>query len=115
MKHYIKIWSLAFLTTIVVVGIIGCANQSAQRTAYNTIFTIEQTADATVDGYYTAVIKGTASTNGLANVSQKFNQLQAACTLAAATSQNGTNALASTQLIQELADLISFIGTLSNK
>lgn len=90
----------------------GC-NTTQQTAAFNTIFTVEQTATSTVDAYYALVIKGTIPTNSVPQVSKAFNELQAACTLAAATAENGTNALAPTQLQAELADLTSLIGSLT--
>ena len=90
---------------------VGC-NTTQQRTAYNTIFTVEQTADTAVDGYFALVIKGTVPTNSVPIVAQRFNQLQAACTLAAAASQAGTNAIASANLTAELVDLTAFIATI---
>ncbi|MDE2101570.1 MAG: hypothetical protein KGL39_30270 [Patescibacteria group bacterium] len=89
----------------------GC-NTPQQRIAYNTIFTVEQSASTAVDGYYSLVIRGTVSTNSVPEVSQKFNQLQAACTLAAATTESGTNAVAPAELTTELSDLLTFISTL---
>lgn len=94
-----------------VIILVGCTT-SQQRTGYNTIFSVEQTATTAVDGYYALVLKGVVTTNSVPMVSQKFNQLQAACTLAADTTQAGTNALASASLVQEETDLISLVNGL---
>jgi len=86
-----------------------------QRAEYNTIFAVEKTASAAYDGYVDMVIAGTLPTNDVPAVSLKFNQIQAACTLAAATSQAGTNAIAPAQLTAELVDLSAFIASLQTK
>ena len=84
----------------------GCASN---RTVYNTIFSVEQTATLSVDDYFTLVIKGTLTTNGVPTVSKGFNDLQSAAKLAAAASAAGTNALAPASLIIEAADLGALI------
>jgi hypothetical protein len=101
--------SLVLATTI-----IGCTT-SSQRTTYNTIFTVEQTASTAVDTYYSLVIKGTITTNNVPVVSKAFNDLQAAATLAATADQAGTNALAPASLILEASQLGSLITTLETK
>lgn len=93
---------------------IGCKSPP-DRIAYNTIASVEQTASVAVDGYYSLVIQGTVKTNGLPDVSLKFNQLQAAATVAANVGSAGTNSLAPAALVQELADLTAFISTLETK
>ena len=93
---------------------VGC-NTTQQRTAYNTIFSVEQTASLTVDGYYALVIKGVVTTNDVPQVSKIYNDIQASGTLAAAGSQFGTNALAPASLIAELSSLTSLITTITTK
>lgn len=97
-----------FLLAIVLVA--GC--KTPQRTAFNTIGALEQTANAAVDGYDTAVIKGLVSTNELPRISALFNQFQADAALAATVSQAGTNALAPASLAAELGNLTSVISTI---
>lgn len=109
MKRTLIILSLV-MATFVFCG--ASCNQNPQRTAYNSIFSVEQTAAAAVDGYYAAVIKGQARTNEVPNVSAAFNELQAACTLAASVDQAGTNAIAPAALTSELLQLTSLIATL---
>ena len=99
------------LITLCVIGLVGCTT-GTQRTGYNTIFSVEQTATTAVDGYYALVIKGVVTTNSVPMVSQRFNQLQMACTLAADATQAGTNALASATLMQEESDLINLVNAL---
>ena len=96
----------------------GCSlftGTTAQRTEYNTIFSVEQTASLTVDGYYALVIKGVVPTNDVPQVSHLFSDIQAAGTLAAAGSQNGTNALAPASLTAELSSLTTLITTITTK
>ena len=99
--------ALAFLSATFT----GC-NTASQRTAYNTIFTIEQTATVAVDDYYTLVLKGQLSTNGVPQVSKAYNDLQASVNLAIAVSQSGTNALAPANLVIEASKLGALISQL---
>ncbi|MDE2107302.1 MAG: hypothetical protein KGL39_59440 [Patescibacteria group bacterium] len=92
---------------------VAACSTTQQDTAYKTIATTETAASAVVDGYYALVIKGVLPTNDVPNVSKMFNDLQAAGTLAAATSQNGTNALAPAQLTDELNRLITLVSTIT--
>jgi predicted neuraminidase len=89
----------------------GCTT-AAQRTTYNTIATVEQTATAAVDGYFSLVIKGTVTTNAVPIVAKSFNDLQAAGKLAADASEAGTNALAPASLILEATDLGNLVQTI---
>ena len=107
------------LSTIIVacalsLAIVAC-NTTQQQTAYNTIYTIEQTATVGVNTYYALVIKGTVPTNGVPAVSKAFNDLQAACALAAAASQAGSNALATSNLVVEASSLGALIQALETK
>jgi hypothetical protein len=94
---------------------ITACSTSSQRTEYNTIATIEQTASTAIDGYYTLVIKGVISTNGVPTVSKAFNDLQASAALAATIASSGTNALAPSSLVLEASQLGSLISTLETK
>jgi len=91
----------------------GC-NTPQQRATYNTIATVEQTASTSVDAYYTLVLQGKVSTNGVPTVAHAFNELQAAIALAAATAQNGTNALAPANIVMEASQLGTLINTIIN-
>jgi hypothetical protein len=99
------------LTTLFCAVLIGCTT-SSQRTAYNTIFSVEQTATLGVDDYFTLVIKGTLTTNGVPIIAKSYNDLQAAGALAATASAAGTNALATSSLILEATDLGNLITTI---
>ena len=100
-----------FIALCLTVAIVGCTTTS-QRTAYNTLFTVESAATTSVDTYYGLVLKGTVSTNGVPQVSKAYNDLQAACALAAITAQNGTNALAPASIVMEASQLGTLITTL---
>lgn len=103
------------LTALISIIVVGCTT-SSQRTTYNTIATVEQTATLAVDDYYKLVIKGTVSTNGVPTVSKAFNDLQVTGQLAAVTAENGTNALAPSSLVLEASQLGVLITTFeSNK
>ena len=113
MKKYTFAKNIVLMLAIgIVIGMANGCTTSQQRVAHNTIFSVEQVASTAVDGYFAAVIKGKVSTNAVPEVTQRFNQLQAACTLAAATAEAGTNAIASSQLSTEAIDLAAFIATL---
>lgn len=85
---------------------VGCVTQ---RTVYNTIFSVEQTATLAVDDYFSLVVKGTLTTNSVPIVAKSFNALQAAGKLAADSAEAGTNALAPASLVIEAADLGNLI------
>jgi len=94
--------------------IVGCQSPP-QVVAYNTINTVEQTATVAVNDYFQLAIKGTVSTNGIPTVAKAFNDLQTAGALAAAASQAGGNALASSNLVVEASSLGALITTLETK
>ncbi len=98
------------MSCAIVIIIAGCTTTS-QRTTYNTIATVEQTATLAVDDYYSLVLKGTISTNGVPTVSKAFNDLQAAATAATITAESGTNALAPASLVLEASALGTLITT----
>lgn len=102
------ILGLALLCSLI---ILGCTT-TAQRTAFNTIGTLDQSAKALTDSYFDLVIHGVVTTNALPQVALRANQFRKALLLASTVAQNGTNALASAALTAELADLTSFIGSL---
>jgi uncharacterized protein YcfL len=83
---------------------IGCST-TQQRTTYNTIFTVEQTATTAVQIYYGLVLEGKVSTNGVPTISKAFNDFQSAASLATITAEQGTNALAPASLILEASSL----------
>jgi len=113
-KSFLRSLAIVVACGIISYYICGCTT-SQQRVAYNTIYSVQQAADAAYDGYCTAVIKGIARTNEVPQVSIKYNQLHSALLLAAVTSQNGTNALAPEALTSELVDLTSLITSLTTK
>lgn len=94
------------------IPLLSSCGTTPQRTTFNTIGAAEVTASAAVDGYYTAVINKVAGTNQVPQVSQAFNQFQAAATLAATLDQAGTNAIAPAALNTELTQLLSLVATL---
>jgi len=96
---------------LVAVLIFPACNTASRRTAYNSIATVEQSATLAVDDYYTLVLQGKVSTNGVPAISHAYNNLQAAANLAATASQAGTNALASSALVLEASQLGVLINT----
>ena len=106
--------TLIALWAAITITFIGCTSTS-QRTAYNTIWSVEQTATVAMDDYMTLVIKKTVRTNDVPAVALKFNQFQSAAKVAADAAQAGTNALAPGSLVIELTDLTTFITAVESK
>lgn len=104
MKKFIPIAILAAFISA------GCTT-TQQTTAYNTIGSVEAAGKAAYDGYAALVINGTIPTNTVPQASLAYNQLQADAVLAATLSEQGTNALANTNLTADLAALSSVIST----
>lgn len=113
MKRLLLTLTFAFsLATVLITTshvLTGCTT-SAQRTAFNTISSVETTTTAAVDGYFTLVIKGSLPTNGVSQVSKAYNKFQGGLLVALDLVQNNTNALAPSSLQQLSADVISLVG-----
>lgn len=116
-RNRIRRPAIPSLLILLLVTFIACGAScpNAQRNAYTTIYSVEQTASAAYDGYVDQVIAGKAATNDLPVVSQRFNQIQIAARIAATASQAGTNGLAPTVLVKEVTDFAAFIATLKNQ
>lgn len=104
-----KLITLALIVGLSTAAFVGCTT-SQQRTAYNTLYSVEATTTATVDGYYLAAAKGLASTNGIPKVSSAYNDFQKSFVIALDAAQFNTNALAPASLQQESADVIALVG-----
>ena len=107
-----KIAPFYFIALIVGLVAFGCTT-SSQTTAYKTIGTVEAAAQGSYDAYCTLVIDGTVSTNSVPQVAAAYNQLQADALLAATVSSEGTNAVATTNLLTDASLLTSVISTAS--
>ena len=107
MKTSIRLLMLAGLVGMLALG----CRATQQKTAYNTIASVQATAAAVFDGYADAVIKGVVKTNDLPAVAMRYNQLRMACAVAATSAEAGTNALAPAVLTAELLKLTELIGT----
>lgn len=90
-------------------ALVGC-NTTQQRTAYNTLYSVHAVTESAVDGYFTATVKGLASTNGIPQVSSAYNNFQKSFVIALDAAQFNTNALAPSSLQQESTDVISLVG-----
>lgn len=94
----------------------GCSLLSRnQRTIYNTLGSVEETATATVQGYYVAAAKGFADTNGIPKVASAYNKFQGVMQVAVVLAQNNTNALAPDNVLQELSVVTSTVANFSTK
>lgn len=96
---------------IAIVFIVVACTTTQQKTAFNTIGSIEATATSSVDAYFTMVLKGQCSTNGIPSVSRAYNALQSAARLATDATQFGTNSLAPGNLVTLATDLANTITT----
>lgn len=115
MKKYSFNLLLAFTACLLllVVGLIlleGCTTNE-QTTAYNTLYSTEQTTTAAYNGYLAAIMKGTVSTNSLPAISHDYNMFQADMSVAVLLVQNTTNALAPANLVSEGSAIVTAIST----
>ncbi|HSS99978.1 MAG TPA: hypothetical protein VLK33_23245 [Terriglobales bacterium] len=105
---------ILILTAIFMLAFVGLVSNGCttnqERNAYNTLYSVQVTTTATVDGYYSATIKGLVSTNGIPQVSKAYNDFQKAFIVAIDAAQFNTNALAPASLQQESADVIALVG-----
>lgn len=104
------------LIPLLSIALVGCSILSHnQRTVYNTLGSVEQTATATVQGYYVAAAKGFADTNGIPTVAKAYNKFQGVMQIAVVFAQNNTNALATDNVLQELSTVTSTVALFSTK
>lgn len=101
-------------SVILAMAVVGCTT-TAQRQEFTTIGMVEQAAQSSYNQYSNMVISGQVSTNGLHDVSMKFNDLQASLRLAAVVAESGTNAVAPQKLQAEAGDLLALIANLRKK
>lgn len=92
----------------------GCT-VTQQKAAYNTLWSIEVTADNTYHAYVNQVALGNLRTNDVPQVTHLFNQLQAGVLLAESAVQFNTNAIAPASLVQESADFMNLINVINQK
>ncbi len=106
---------LVAMGLIGLMGLMGACTTSQQQVAVNTLFTLEQTATAAVDGYDSLVIKGTVPTNDVPKVSALYNKFQASMLVALDAVQFNSNAIAPPSLVVESQDLVNLITRLQGK
>ena len=108
-QHITSVLVFSFLTVLALSFCIAGCSTTQQRTTYNTLASVEATATATVDGYFLAAVKGLAPTNGIPTVSKAYNEFQSTMTVAIDLAQNNSNALASSNVLQELSDVVKAV------
>lgn len=108
MKNQIKFLTALMAIAAVCVFFSGCKTP-VQRTAYNTISSVDQAASLAIDAYYALVIKGVIPTNSVPQVSDAFNKLHTDCIIAAAAAQNGISSTATPDMLLQLSNLTSLI------
>lgn len=106
-----SVWALAFVAGLLLVA----CNTSQKRIGYNTIYSVQRTGTAAVDGYYSLVIKGALPTNDVPKVSRAYNQFQASVLVALDVVQFNTNALAPASLVIEATDLVNLVNSIKGK
>lgn len=99
--------------SVFLVALVGCSILQHKNT-YNTLYSVEATTTAAVDGYFSLVAKGTLPTNGVPSVSTKYNLFQASFLLAIDAAQFNSNAIAPQALTVESQDLLNLITTIKN-
>lgn len=92
----------------------GCSTPQ-QRIAFNSLATVQTVTVAAYDGYAAGVVRGTIPADDLSKVSRRFDQFQAAFTVALDAVQYNTNALAPESLQMLSTDLLNLITQLSTK
>lgn len=116
MKKYLptaSVITLLSLSAMVLLAVLGC-NTSQQKTAYNTLFSLEQTTTAAVDAYDALVVQGKVPTNDIPKVSKAYNDFQAGMALALDAVRNNTNAVAPPNLVLESQDLVNLLVLIEN-
>lgn len=103
--------TLTILVSLALAGILAGCTSSQQQITYNSLATIEATADTGYSNYVTLVIKGSLPTNQLPTISKAYNDLHAAVALAATLDQASTNAIVGTNVTVELTSLLQLIAT----
>jgi hypothetical protein len=101
----------ALLACVVLSFAIAGCTLSSQTTAYKTIGGVEVGGVTAYDDYCLGLANGTISTNSIPQVSAAFTQLQSDCLLAATIASQGTNAIATTNILSDATLLTSAIST----
>ena len=92
----------------------GCGT-TAQRIAFNSLYTVETGTKSAYVGYMEGVTDGSIATNDVPKVSAAFNHFQASFLVALDAVQYNTNALAPAALIVEGQDVVNLIIELKGK
>lgn len=103
-----------FLSLSLCICILGCTTPQ-QTATYNSLYTIEQTADNSYKAYVDLIIQGKISTNSLPQVAHIYNDLHGAIILANTINQAGTNYLVPANITMELTELVNLISTSTNQ
>lgn len=94
---------------------VASCSTTAQRTAFNSLDSVEQLTTTTYSGYMIEVAKGNVRTNEVPVISKAFNHYQRSAKVALDAVQFNKNALAPSSLVVESQDLIDLINGLTNK
>lgn len=87
----------------------GCKTPTAQRQAFNTVYSLGATVDASYRAYLDLVVTGQVSTNGVRAVAQQYNAFQDAFRAAVVVVTLNTNAPAPASLIGKAAEVTATI------
>jgi hypothetical protein len=102
------------MTFGIVAILVGCTT-TQQTITEKTLSGLEIATTGAYDAYTALVVKGALPTNDLPKVSHAYNDFQAAEQVAVLAAQNNTNALATTNLVEESAAVINLITTIQGK
>ena len=89
--------------------LIGLLALSACRTYYNTLASVGITTRAAFDGYLDLVVAGKVSTNTVPKVARSYDAFQGVYSAVIASSQLGSNTVATASVIESSAKVISTI------
>jgi hypothetical protein len=112
MKHLNRFPIVVTISLLICIGFVAC-NTTQQRRSFNTLASTEATATAAVDGYYLAAAKGLADTNGIPKVTKAYNEFQGVMQVAVLLANNNSNALSSSNVLQELSAVVSAVAEFS--
>jgi hypothetical protein len=115
MKKILTLTAVLILCSFTPVLFTGCKTKTPQTIAYNTLYSVEKVTVGAYDAYADQIIKGNVSTNGLPQVSSKYNHFQLAYLIALDGVQWNTNAIAPNALIVESNDIINLINSFTKK
>lgn len=104
MKKLFASLAIAFAVLLPAAAIFtACQSPSAQRTAFNTVYSVGKTVDAGYRSYLDLVVAGKVPTNGVPKIAREYDAFQSAFRAASLLVVLNTNAPAPAELITQAA------------